>query len=263
MKKLLIIGAAVLAMTQLTGCMGSIETGNVGLRTNFNGTVDNKVEQEGLFTAIVGHVDEYTLKDVAVNLENLTPKAHDNLSLAELDVTVYYHVETPQAVRELAVKRAGSSVKVKDGHYFVPAYNLVESIAKSEVADAVSKHDSLTIHLERDKLAGEIQKSIQESLDASDSGCFAITRVVIRQVKTDPTIEQSIRNVVSKEKELEASKLQVAIAHSNAEATQQTANTLTPAFLQHEYNQALLKFAEHGGTVILDGSSSGKMINVK
>jgi regulator of protease activity HflC (stomatin/prohibitin superfamily) len=254
--------ASVVIMTQLTGCMGSIETGNVGLRTNFNGTVDERVEQPGIYTAVLGHVDEYSLKDIAVNLENLQPKANDNLSLAELDVTVYYRAASAQAVRDLAIKRAGSSVQFSGVHYYATAYHFVESVSKSEVADAVSKHDSLTIHNERDKLAAEIKKSVQDSIDTSDPGSIQITRVVIRQVKTDPTIEQSIRNVVAKEKELEASKLQVAIAKSNAEATQQTGLTLTPAFLQHEYNQALMKFAEHGGTVILDGSSSNKMINV-
>src|SRR3569832_2851265 len=91
MKKLFYLMALVATLT-LTGCYGRIETGNVGLRTDFNGTVNSKVEQEGLFTALMSHVDQYTLKEVAVYLENMTPKAHDNLSLKELDVTVYFLV---------------------------------------------------------------------------------------------------------------------------------------------------------------------------
>lgn len=257
MKKLLALAAITLSMV---GC-GRIETGSVGLRTDFNGTMSNKIEQEGFYTAVLGHVEQYTLKEVPINLENLTPKAKDNLSLQELDVTVYYKV-APNAVRELAVKRTGQSADGGHG-VFYPAYFLVESIAKSEVADAISKHDSLTIHTQRDKIADEVKKGIQENLNASDPNVFTVTRVVVRQVKTDATIEQSIRNVVAKEKELEASKLQVAIAKSNAEATQQTALTLTPAFLQHEYIEALKKFADKGGTVILDGSTSGKMLNLK
>lgn len=254
--------AAVALSTQLAGCMGSIETGNVGLRTNFNGTVDQRVEQPGLYTAVVGHVDEYTLKEVPINLNDLTPKAKDNLSLKELDVTVYYKVRTPDAVRALATKRAGSSAKMDGEHFIRPAYFFVESIAKSEIADAVSKHDSLTLHLQRNLLESEVKQAMQANLDSTDPGAIEITRVVVRQVRTDPTIEQSIRNVVAKDKELEAANKQVQIAEKNAEAVAKTANTLTPAFLQHEYNQALLVFAQHGGTVILDGSSSGKMINV-
>lgn len=259
MKKTILLLIAAMA---LTAC-GRIETGNAGLRTGFDGTVASKVEGEGIYTAVVGHVDQYTLKEVPINLENLTPKAKDNLSLKELDATVYYKVRTPQAIRELAVKRAGSSAHFDKEDFYRPAYFLVESIAKSEFADAVSKHDSLTIHTQRNVLEGEVKKAVQASLDASDPGSFEITRVVVRQVLTDPTVEQAIRNVVAKGKEKEAADLQVGIAQSLAEATAKTANTLTPAFLQHEYNQALMKFAEKGGTVILDGSASNKMISIK
>lgn len=259
--KCLAIFAMVAAVSQLSGCFGRIETGNVGLRTDFNGTVNTKLEQEGIYTAALGHVDEYSTKEIAVDLENLTPKAKDNLSLEELDVTVYYKA-AKDSIRELAVKRSGASVENGHGVYY-PAFFLVKSVALSETADAVSKIDSLVIHTQRDKLAADIQKSIQASLNSSDPGVFTITRVVVRQVKTDRTIEQSIRNVVAKEKEYEAAQLNVKVAHANAEATQQTAMTLTPAFLQHEYNQALMVFANKGGTVILDGSSSSKMINIK
>jgi len=251
---------AIACMTLLTAC-GRIETGNVGIRTDFNGEVNSKVEGSGFYTAVFGHVDEYSAKEIPVILNDMKPKAHDNLSLAELDMTVYYTVE-PQQVRNLVVKRTGSSSNNGHGLWF-PAYNLVRGISESEIADAVSTMDSLVVHTQRDKLANLAQASIQKKLDSSDPGVFKITRVVVRQVKTDETIEQSIRNVVAKEKELEAAKLNVAVAEANARATQQTAQTLTPAFLQHEYNQVLMKFAEKGGTVILDGSSSGKMLNIQ
>jgi len=81
-------------------------------------------------------------------------------------------------------------------------------------------------------------------------------------VKTDASIEQSIRNVVAKEKELETATLNVQVAQKNADAVAKTAVTLTPAYLQHEYNQVLMKFADKGGTIILDGSSSQKILNL-
>src|SRR3569833_3413292 len=137
MKKLFYLMALVATLT-LTGCYGRSETGNVGLRTDFNGTVNSKVEQEGLYTALMSHVDQYTLKEVAVNLENMTPKAHDNLSLKELDVTVYYKVISPQAEHDQTDKQTRQTKRNERKSFLTPAYRLVESIAKSEVADAVS-----------------------------------------------------------------------------------------------------------------------------
>jgi len=252
---------AILAAISIVGC-GRIETGNVGLRTDFNGTVSEHVEPQGFYTAFVGHVDQYTTKEIAINLENLQPKAKDNLSLKELDVTVFYQAVSGAAVRALAVKRAGQSVCPEQTNFCYPAYSYVASIARSEVADAVSRHDSLTLHTQRNVLEAEVKKAVQESLDKADPGALLISRVIVRQITTDPTVENAIRNVVAKDKELEAATKQVQIAEKNAEAVAKTANTLTPAFLQHEYNQALMVFAQKGGTVILDGSSSNKIINV-
>jgi aminopeptidase C len=104
MKKSLVIFAITAAMV-MTGC-GRIGTGNAGLRIEANGTTSQKVEGEGFYTSILSHVDQYTMKEVAVNLENMTPKAKDNLSLKELDVTVFYKVKSANALRELAVNSA-------------------------------------------------------------------------------------------------------------------------------------------------------------
>lgn len=139
----------------------------------------------------------------------------------------------------------------------------MDSVSRSEVANIVSKHDSLTLHTQREVLETDIPKAIQATLDKQDPGAFKITRVIVRQVLTDPTIEAGIRKVVDKQKELEAANLQIAINESQTIANAKLNTSFSPAYLQHEYNQALMKFAEKGGTVILDGSMSGKQIVVK
>lgn len=258
----LIISAAATACLTLAGCMGRIETGIIGLRTNFNGTLDSKIELDGIYTVIVGHMDQYTIKEVPIEFLDMKPKAKDNLSLADLDVVIYYRVKTPDMVRVLALKRQGASANTGQG-LWLPAFHFVESVAKGEIADVISKTESLVIHTQRNALEADIKDALQKTLEASDPGAFEITRVIVKQVLTDPTIEASIRNVVNKDKELEAARKSVQIADQNAQAVAKTANTLTPQFLQHEYNMVLMEFAKHGGTVILDGSSSSKMINLK
>lgn len=258
MKKLFL--AMMLAASLLLSGCGRVHTGEAGLRTDFNGHMSEKAEGEGFYTAAASHLDVYSVKEIGITLDNLTPKAKDNLLLKELDVTVFYRVNQ-DFLRPLAVKRSGQAVDLGGG-VWAPAYSLVESIAKSEIADVVSKHDSLTIHRDRSTVEAESKKQIQANLDSSDPGAFVVTKVVARQILTDPTVEASIRNVVAKQKEKEAADLQVGIAQSMAEANAKTAQTLTPGFLQHEYNQVLMEFAKRGGTVILDGSSSNKQIVV-
>lgn len=259
-KKLLVLAALAVTMV---GC-GRIHTANVGLRTDFNGTVSSQTLSEGFYTAITSSVDEYSGKEIAIELTDLTPKAKDNLSLKDLDVTVYYQVNRDK-VRELAIKRTGQSAKAQNENVWFPAYYLVRGVAISEIGTAVSKVDSLEMHKNFEQLGSGVKAALQASLDKTDPATFTITRVVIHRAVTDPTIEQSIRNVVAKEKELEAATLNVKVAQANAEANQKTALTLTPQFLQHEYNQVMKAAFESGkvGTIVMDGSASGKILNLK
>src|SRR5690349_7275615 len=68
-----------------------IETGNVGVKKTL-GTVDLDEVTPGfhLRLPLVTSVLEYSGKENTFDLTDLTPKAADNLSLRDLDVTVFY-----------------------------------------------------------------------------------------------------------------------------------------------------------------------------
>jgi regulator of protease activity HflC (stomatin/prohibitin superfamily) len=132
------------------------------------------------------------------------------------------------------------------------------------------------MHTRRDQLADAIRTNMQAELEKADQGVFGVTRVVIRSVMTDPSIEEAIRAAVANQKKLEAMAVQTEIAKKEAEirvteadgiarSNRIIAGSLTREYLQHEANQALLKFAEKGNTntvVIPAGTSIAPMLNV-
>ena len=95
----------LLAVLGLTSC-GTVETGNVGVRTTL-GKVNPEEVEPGIFLGVPGisTVQVFSAKEIAVDLNDLTPKARDNLSLRDLDLTVYYKV-APGAIADLYVKYA-------------------------------------------------------------------------------------------------------------------------------------------------------------
>ena len=103
------IVAAVLALLAvaiaLTSC-GTIESGNVGVRTTL-GKVNPEEVEPGIYLGLPGisRVQEFSSKEIGIDLNDLTPKARDNLSLRDLDVTVYYRVQ-PSSIADLYVKYA-------------------------------------------------------------------------------------------------------------------------------------------------------------
>ena len=254
---------------------GTIETGNVGIRTTL-GNVSMDEVTPGIYfrLPIVQSVDTFVAKETSVELNDLKPKAKDNLSLQDLDVSVYFKV-ADGAVAELYVRYAGQHT-LQDRRWF-PAYNLVATLARNAAFEAAAKHDSLVLHTKRDDVAADMHATLQGELDKANKGVFTVTRVVIRALSTDRSIEQSIQNAVAAQKQLEQADIQIRIANKNAEAEIAKAHgiakanaiinsTLTREYLQHETNLVLQKFAEKGGasTVILPANmQAAPLVQVK
>lgn len=262
MKKLWLI-LAVLAATQLTACGlgGTIETGNVGVRTML-GKVQQEEESPGFYTAVFSSVTEYTAKETNVILKDMTPKAKDKLRLADLDVTVYYKM-APGKVADFASTKAGMSARLQGESFIRPGYFLIENLAKGVISDEVSKFDSLTMHQNRTELELAVKAALQETLNKSDPGFFEITRVAVSSLLTDPSVEKSIQANISMNNEIDTAKKEVQKKLQEADAMTKTANALTPMLLQHEYIKAISRCADNPKcTLIVGGNSSNTMLNI-
>jgi regulator of protease activity HflC (stomatin/prohibitin superfamily) len=210
---------------------------------------------------VITRITEFVGKEIAIDLTDLTPKAADNLSLRDMDVTVFYKADTGH-IADLYVKYANAHQYDEESDSYFPAYRLVYREARRAAYETVARIDSLTMHKKREQIADSIKARLQESLDSNDPGVFEVTRIVIRSVLTDPSIEESIREAVANQKRLEAKQVMVEIERKNAEIeairAQGIANanniinkTLTTEYLQHELNLTLQKFAETGANTIV------------
>lgn len=257
--KQIVMVLAVLGVVGLSGC-GQIDQGNVGVRNTF-GKVSPEPEKPGIYVAVFSSVREFTAKESAIVLDNMTPKAKDNLSLKDLDVTVYYRTN-PEAIPALQVKYTGQSVRDDKTGVSYPAYNLVSSLARGTIYDTIgTKYDSLSIHQKRTELETEIKDGIQAELDASDKGVFTITRVVIRQVLTDPAIEEAIRMKATREAELKAKTIQVQVEQKNVEIRNLENQGLSPAVLRNK-ELDVLKIAAEKGSIFIVPQGSTPIVNV-
>jgi regulator of protease activity HflC (stomatin/prohibitin superfamily) len=267
----LLVGALAL----LTSC-GTVESGNVGVRTTL-GKVNPEEVEPGVYFGLPGisRVQEFSAKEIGLDLNDLTPKARDNLTLRDLDVTVYYRV-AGGSIADLYVKYAGQHTRDEGSRVNLPAFALLQRLARNAIYEQASRIDSLVMHTRRDELAAAVSKALQIELDANDKGVFTITRVVIRALTTDPAIEKAIQESVAAQKQLETTKQRIAIAEAEAQvevkkaegiakANQIINQSLTREYLQHESNLALQKFAEKGGTttvVIPANMQTAPLINI-
>ena len=269
------IALAIVVLVAMTSC-GTVETGNVGVRTTL-GKVNAEEIEPGLYLGVPGisRVAVFSAKEIGVDLNDMTPKARDNLTLRDLDLTIYYRVAA-HSVADLYVKYANQHEFDPTGHVFLPAWGLVQRLARNAIYEQAARIDSLVMHTQREELAAAVKKQLQTELDANDKGVFAITRVVVRSLVTDPAIEKAIQDAVAAQKQLETTKQRVAIAEAEAQveikraegvarANQIINQSLTREYLQHESNLALHKFAEKGGTttvVVPANMQTAPLINI-
>ena len=244
-----------------------VDSGNVAVKKTM-GTVDMDEVGPGLNwkLPILTKVYEFSSKEIVIDFNDLTPKARDNLRLKDLDISVYYKVASQQ-IAEMMVKYAAAYADGPEA--LLPAYGIVFREGRDVIYEEVTKIDSLELHKNRDALREGIGANLQLKLDTKDKDIFTITRVAIRALNTDPTIEAAIQKAVQAQKQLEAKKVEVEIAakdaqieiaraHGIAEANAIINSSLTPEYLQHELNDALKTFAENqGGVVVIPANMQG------
>ena len=259
----------------VTSC-GTLESGNVGIRTTLGKVSSEELEAGVYFVApLISRVQEFSAKEIGVDLNDMTPKAKDNLSLRDLDVTVFYRTN-PASIADLYVKYASQHTRDEQSRVFFPAFGLLQRLARNIIYEETARMDSLLMHTRREELAGEVQKGLQAELNKNDKDVFTVTRVVIRQLTTDPAIEKAIQESVAAQKQLETTKQRIQIAEAEAQvevkkaegiakANQIINQSLTREYLQHESNLVLQKFAEKGGasTVVIPANmQTAPLINI-
>lgn len=253
-----IVMSVVVAMS-LAAC-GSVETGQVGVRTTFSGEVEQQELQQGFYTSVTSDVRKYTVKQIPVTLADLKPKAADNLRLQDFDVTVYYAVN-PASVADLVVKYNNSTAYDTNTDIGYPAYNLVEQVARSAANEAVAKVPSMQLNDKRTEMEAFIKESLQKEFDKSDKGTIIIERVNITNILTDATVEDSIRAVAASENRKKQAQNELEVAKVEAETLRVRSQSLDSKLLADKQLDVMKELAKSQNKVfVVPSDFKGNMI---
>lgn len=272
MKNRFLYAVAGLLALSLQACT-IVNSGNVGVERSL-GKVSLDELGQGQYVTVFDSVDEVTTKEVSVSLQNLTPKSMDNLTMAEVDIDIYYKTN-PQKVADLYIKYQGDVVAHEDlvqggTSDLVVASGRVVREARESAYTAVSKFNASTMHTKRAELSEEVRATLQAALEKSDPGAFTITSINVRNVKPDPAIERAIQNqikldqdILKKEKEIilaqkEAERLLVQ-TEGQAAANNKLNSSLTGQLVQLQLaeirRQTVVGAAGRGNTIIVDAEA--------
>lgn len=263
-----IIAAILLA---LSAACTQVDTGNIGVEATL-GQVKPDQLPAGVYFTIFKTVYEVSGKENVVELNDLKPKTSDNITLADLDINVYYLL-APNAAAKVMVKYASDMVKNKDGDYVVGS-GLVARLAREAAYKAAALQHSSTAHTKRDDIAADTLRLLRKELAESAPDLFVVTNVIVRNLVTDPGLEQSIKASAQVEFNIRQKKQQIELEKSEAErrrveaegvakANEIIARSLTPQLLEMRRIETLAGFAKTGNSTVVLQAGATPLIQVK
>lgn len=267
-------------MAFLGGCT-QIDTGNVGVERTL-GNVKQQTLGPGVYFTVFKKVDEFTAKEIPLQIQNLKPKSRDNLTMTDVDLDVYFKV-SPGKMAVLFTKYQGDVSRVmkpqEDGSLRetgdeVVGMGRVLREAREAVYRAVATFDATTMHLKRDEIADAVRRILQRELDKTDPDCFEVTNINVRSLVTDPALESAIRDRARVDQEIEAKRKQSELAKVEAErrqieaegearANRIIADSLTSTLMRAREIEAMAKFAGTGTHTVILPLGAQPLIQVK
>ena len=263
MKRFLTFGILTAAVL-VTGCT-RIETGEVGVRVGFDKQVQSGELLPGSFNQVlIGDVLTFPIKDVNVQLNDMTPVAKDNSTMKDFDAVVVYNIN-PQQVAELySTKNKAFHAEFKGDTYVM--YNYIVQNARNAIYKAARKYDALDMADARGDMENFIKDEIvrnmtEEKLD----GTITISQVLIRNVVPADSVVASANDLVRSKNELKQKEVEVKTAKMEAERMQALSNqgAQSIAYMQAQAMMNISEGVKNGKvqTIVVPQDFKG-MVNV-
>jgi hypothetical protein len=212
--KLSLIAAAV----ALTSACTRIETGEVGVRVGFDKQVNQQELLPGSWNQVlIGDVLTFSVKDVQVDVVDLTPLASDNSTIQDFDMAVIYSIN-PSTVAELWIdKNRGFHAQSNSGDILL-MYNYIYQVARNAVYKSARKYESLKMADNRAQIELEIREEMIKALtDEKLEGSVNIQQILVRNILPATNIIESANALVQAQNELKKKQVEVETAKKEAE----------------------------------------------
>ena len=194
-----------------------IETGEVGLRREFSGTVRLEELSVGFHQTVLGDVIKFSIKEILIPIDDLRPQTLDKTTMKEMDLNFLYTVN-PGAVGELFIKY-GSPAHMRDNETgdLYPMANYVTPFVRASLYTAVSRYNALDVNDNRQKIEEEVIETVRKKLTTEGLGDqISISQINIRNIQIADALIESANNVVKAQNDLKTKMTEIQIAKAEA-----------------------------------------------
>lgn len=238
----------------LAGCT-RIESGEVGLRVGFDKQIKSDELLPGSFNqTLIGDILTFPVKDVAVQVNDLTPPAKDNSTMKDFDATVIYGIN-PKAVSDLYTNKNRSFHAVDKGDVYL-MYNYVYQLARNAAYKAAREYEALDMNDNRSNIEQKIKDAMQTKLaEEKLDGMITIQQVQVRSMLPADAVVASANDLVKAKNELKQKEVEVKTAEAESRRMAALANNSAQsvAFMQAQAQLTIAEAVKNGkvNTIII------------
>lgn len=195
-----------------------IETGEVGVRVGFDKQVEKDELLPGSFNQVLfGDVLSFPVKDVQVDVANLTPLASDNSTIKQFDMAIVYSVNPNSAAELYIEKNRGFHAVTEDGDTLL-LYNYMYQLGRNAAYKVARQYEALRMADNRAEIENKIREEIVKQLKAEDLGvAINVSQVLVRAITPADSIRVSANNLVKAQNEMKQKEVEVKTAKLEAE----------------------------------------------
>ena len=208
----------VSALAVTSAACTRIETGEVGVRIGMDKQVQQGELQPGSLNQLIfGDVLTFPVKDVQVDVTDLTPLASDNSTVKDFDMAIVYSVN-PSSVAELYVnKNRGFHATNDDGDTLL-MYNYIRQLGRNAAYKVARRYESLKMADNRAEIEQLVRQEIVNQLEAEKlGGAINVSQVLVRQILPADNIVASANALVQAQNEQKQKEVEVRTAKLEAE----------------------------------------------
>ena len=218
MRSLVTSGILLSLVVLASGCT-RIETGEVGLRVNFDKTTDPTERLPGTFNqTLVGDIITFKIQDVAVAVDNMTPLASDNSTIKDFDMTVVYNIN-PTAVSELWTTKNRTFHGLSENRQdILLMQNYVALSGRNAAYKVAREYESLKMADNRPAIEQKIREIIIKTLGEEKlADKITVSQIQVRAITPADIIVASANDLVRAQNELKTKEVEVQTAKKEAE----------------------------------------------
>lgn len=205
----------IIAAASLAACT-QIDTGNVGVEATL-GQVKDETMPPGVYFTLFKRVTEVSAKELRLSLDDMKPQTKDKITLADLDVDIFYQID-PSKAPKIMTRWPGDAVEFKGEDGVRVGNSYVSRQAREALYNAIAQYGSDTVHTERVAIAAKVVEALQKDLDESaGKGLFFVRSANVRNLVTDPALEQSIKESANRNFQIAAKQKEVELAKAEAD----------------------------------------------